>query len=141
MPLRELPVQRVGGRLAQRIAVDILDRLEQFRGVEQRALDPLRIALQPLVGAEARAGRPAQLPADRLLLGHDQLDALAAPGHGAASCRGSAGVSGAHCGRLQDGELRLGDAVAVPVHPGQRVVALGGAQVDQHPVRRLPGAG
>ena len=41
----QLAVERIRGRLAQRVAVDLVDRLAQLRVVEQRALDPLRIPL------------------------------------------------------------------------------------------------
>ena len=48
--------------LAQWEAVNFFDGLAQFRQVEQRALDLVGMALQPLIGAEPRAGRPASWP-------------------------------------------------------------------------------
>jgi hypothetical protein len=50
----QLAVQRVRGRLAQRVAVDVVNRLEQLRIVEERTLDPLCIPLEPREGAKPR---------------------------------------------------------------------------------------
>src|SRR5262249_41263558 len=63
-PAAQLAIEGINRRRAERVAVNLVNRLEQLRRLEQRALEPVGVALQPLVAAEARAGRPSELPAD-----------------------------------------------------------------------------
>ena len=44
-------------------------------------------------------------------------------------------------GGLQNFKLRLGDVVAVLVHPGQRIIALRSAEINQHARRLFLGSG
>ena len=118
------------------MAVDVVDGAPQRRGVEQRAPDAVGVALQPLVGAEARAGGAAELAADLLLLGGDVPGGLADQGVvGLVPRQGRR--AGRTFGGAQNLEPALGDAPAVAVHPDQGVVPLRGAQVDER-ARRTP---
>ena len=135
-PGAELAVEGLDRHRAQREAVDLVDRPVQLGEIEEGALDRGREPLEPLVGAEAGARRAAELAAGGALLLGDQLDraldqavVILAPGQG--RLPGSAG------GGLEDRELRVGDAPALGIHPGQRVVALAGAQVDEGAGRGL----
>src|SRR5262249_4022335 len=110
---------------------NLLDGPEQFRGLEQGALDGVGIIAEALVGAEASAGRPAELSANQLLLLGHQLYALADEVMVVEETRPRRRVRRAG-GGVQDGALGLCDAVAVAVNPRERVVALGGAEVDEN---------
>ena len=63
----ELPVQCIDRRLAQGIAVNVVDGLVQRIPVKQLALDVFGVLLEAGIGAEAGAGGPPKLAADPLL--------------------------------------------------------------------------
>jgi hypothetical protein len=120
--------------LAQRKLIDLLDRFSELRWIEQRSLDLFAMAFKPLVGPKASAGRAAELLPDQLLLACDVLDPfrdhrvvlfLTGQGRRARFARGG----------LENFKLGLGDVLPVPPNPGERVVALGGAEIDEYAVR------
>src|SRR5262249_48755151 len=70
----ELAVQGLNRRRPQRGTVNLIERPGQFLRGEESALNLVRVALEPLVRAEAGPRGPAELSADRLLLPDDQLN-------------------------------------------------------------------
>jgi hypothetical protein len=65
----QLTVQDVDRRRPQRVTVNVVDRVVEVRKVEKRAAQALGVALEPLVGAVAGAGRTAELAAGSLFGG------------------------------------------------------------------------
>ena len=89
------------------------------------------IGLEAGVGAETGAGGPSQLAADSLLLPDDVPDALGNKLVVALVVRLCRAV-GPALGGGEDFKLRLGNALALAVHVGQSVVAIGGAHEHEH---------
>ena len=132
----ELAIERVDRRLAQRVAIDLIDGLEEFLRLEQGAFGLSSISLEPLVSAEASAGGPAELAANGLFFLNNEFDPFTDKLMVPFVPRQGGGIRLACCS-LEDGELRFGDAVAVLIYPGQCVVALPSSDVNQHSLRRF----
>ena len=132
----ELSIQRIDRGLAQGVAVDVVDCVMERRGVEQGALDAFGVTLESFIRAEAGSGRAAELAAHLLFLAGDVFGRLADQFVMRLVTRQGRRV-GRACRGPQNLELAFGHALAVSVHPGQGVVSLCRAHVDQDALRPL----
>jgi len=131
MPERKLAVQGVRRGLPEREAVNFLDGLGELRRVKQHAFDLFGVAFQAFVGAESCARGTPKLTTDSFFLRRRQTRRL----FGRANDDFPAGatrVCPADIRRPSEFQnWRLGDVVAVLVHPGQGIIAFRSAEINQ----------
>src|ERR1035438_2533168 len=125
----EFAVEQITSGLGQRRLVNSVNRLMERFDVEQAVLHISGVILEPLIDAPARAGGFAELATGGDLFGLDAADGF----FNERMVIGQARKRG--CGRLasgsaQDFVLALGDSASIFVHPGEGVVAIGGAHIN-----------
>jgi len=104
--------------------------------VEEGVLDVRGVVLEPLIDAAAGAGGFAKLTAGGLVLGLNASDGIGDERvmAGKTRERGRGWLAG---GGAKDFMLALGDGAALLIHPRERVIASGSADIDHHAGIRL----
>lgn len=133
-PLRSWRVRGIDCGRLQRVAIDIVNCLFQVVDIKEGVFQVLGVLFETFVNAEAGAGGTAELTAWLFFFAGNMFGGFANQIVVSLEARPCRSVGKAF-GSSENLKLAFGDTLAIGADPGQRVIFLGGAHVDQHPFK------